>query len=139
MTVTTKPYLIRGIYDWCIDSNLTPYVIAKIIDGVKVPKNRPFDNSCFTANSNEIILNLSLKSTEKLIFDNNFISFSTRFNGNNQDIFLPIESIAGIYSKENGEGLFFEVDQNIEERKPINKKIKEKEKKIKKSHLSIVK
>jgi len=131
MTLTTKPYLIRGIYDWCVDSNLTPYVIAKIIDGVKVPKSH--------INSNEIILNLSLKSTEKLIFDNNFISFSTRFNGNNQDIFLPMESIAGIYSKENGEGLFFEIDQNIEERKPINKKIKEKEKKIKKSHLSIVK
>tara|TARA_B100000902_G_scaffold82808_2_gene87388 strand:- start:2552 stop:2947 length:396 start_codon:yes stop_codon:yes gene_type:complete len=131
MTVTTKPYLIRGIYDWCIDSNLTPYVIAKIIDGVKVPKSH--------INSNEIVLNLSLESTEKLIFDNNFISFSTRFNGNNQDIFLPIESIAGIYGKENGEGLFFGVDQNIEERKSINKKTKEKEKKIKNSHLSIVK
>ena len=131
MTVTTKPYLIRGIYDWCIDSNLTPYVIAKIIDGVKVPKSH--------INSNEIVLNLSLESTEKLIFDNNFISFSTRFNGNNQDIFLPIESIAGIYGKENGEGLFFGVDQNIEERKSINKKTKEKEKKIKNPHLSIVK
>ena len=131
MTLTTKPYLIRGIYDWCVDSNLTPYVIAKIIDGVKVPKSH--------INSNEIVLNLSLESTEKLIFDNNFISFSTRFNGNNQDIFLPIESIAGIYGKENGEGLFFGVDQNIEERKSINKKTKEKEKKIKNPHLSIVK
>ena len=134
MISSTKPYLIRGIYDWCMDSNLTPYVIAKIIDGVKVPKNRPFDNSCFTANSNEIILNLSLKSTEKLIFDNNFISFSTRFNGNNQDIFLPMKSIAGIYSKENGEGLFFEVDENI-----IEKKSKNIKQKTKKSHLSLVK
>ena len=139
MAQATKPYLIRGIYDWCIDSNLTPYVIAKIIDGVKVPKNRPFDNSCFTANSNEIILNLSLKSTEKLIFDNNFISFTTRFNGNNQDIFLPMESIAGIYSKENGEGLFFDINENIKEKQHINKKIKEPKTKIKKSHLSLVK
>ncbi|MFQ3368445.1 MAG: stringent starvation protein B [Methylophilaceae bacterium] len=126
MIPSTKPYLIRSIYDWCTDSNFTPYVIAKIISGVKVPKNH--------IKSNEIVLNLSLDSTNKLIFDNNFISFSARFEGKNQDIFLPIESIAGIYSKENGEGIFFEVDESM-----LGGKEKNKERKIKKSHLSLVK
>ena len=126
MIPSTKPYLIRSIYDWCTDSNFTPYVIAKIISGVKVPKNH--------IKSNEIVLNLSLDSTNKLIFDNNFISFSARFEGKNQDIFLPIESIAGIYSKENGEGIFFEVDESM-----LGGKEKNKEKEIKKSHLSLVK
>jgi stringent starvation protein B len=126
MIPSTKPYLIRSIYDWCTDSNFTPYVIAKIISGVKVPKNH--------IKSNEIVLNLSLDSTNKLIFDNNFISFSARFEGKNQDIFLPIESIAGIYSKENGEGIFFEVDESM-----LGEKEKNKERKIKKSHLSLVK
>ena len=110
MISSTKPYLIRGIYDWCIDSNLIPYVIAKIISGVRVPKNY--------IKNNEIILNLSLESTHKLIFDNDFISFSARFEGKNHDIFLPIESIVGIYSKENNEGLFFEVDENTIEKNP---------------------
>jgi stringent starvation protein B len=126
MIPSTKPYLIRSIYDWCTDSNFTPYLIAKIISGVKVPKNH--------IKSNEIVLNLSLDSTNKLIFDNNFISFSARFEGKNQDIFLPIESIAGIYSKENGEGIFFEVDESM-----LGGKEKNKERKIKKSHLSLVK
>jgi len=126
MIPSTKPYLIRSIYDWCTDSNFTPYVIAKIISGVKVPKNH--------IKSNEIVLNLSLDSTNKLIFDNNFISFSARFEGKNQDIFLPIESIAGIYSKENSEGIFFEVDESM-----LGGKEKNKERKIKKSHLSLVK
>jgi len=126
MISSTKPYLIRGIYDWCIDSNLIPYVIAKIISGVRVPKNY--------IKNNEIILNLSLESTNKLIFDNDFISFSARFEGKNHDIFLPIESIVGIYSKENNEGLFFEVDENTIEKK--SKKIKQK---TKKPHLSLVK
>ena len=126
MIPSTKPYLIRSIYDWCTDSNFTPYLIAKIISGVKVPKNH--------IKSNEIVLNLSLDSTNKLIFDNNFISFSARFEGKNQDIFLPIESIAGIYSKENGEGIFFEVDERM-----LGEKEKNKERKIKKSHLSLVK
>ena len=126
MTLSTKPYLIRSIYDWCTDSNFTPYVAAKIISGVKVPAKN--------IKSKEIILNLSLESTSKLIFDNDFISFSARFDGKNQDIFLPMESISGIYSKENGEGLFFEVDENT-----TNKKTKNIEKKTKKPYLSLVK
>ena len=126
MTSSTKPYLVRSIYDWCADSNFTPYISAKIISGVKVPKNY--------IKSNEIILNLSIESTSKLIFNNKFISFTTRFNGKNEDIFLPMESILGIYSKENGEGIFFEVDESM-----LGEKEKNKERGIKKSHLSLVK
>tara|TARA_B100000787_G_scaffold94331_1_gene69662 strand:+ start:407 stop:787 length:381 start_codon:yes stop_codon:yes gene_type:complete len=126
MTLSTKPYLIRSIYDWCTDSNFTPYVAAKIISGVKVPAKN--------IKSKEIILNLSLESTSKLIFDNDFISFSARFDGKNQDIFLPMESISGIYSKESGEGLFFEVDENT-----TKKETKNIEKKTKKPYLSLVK
>tara|TARA_B110000014_G_scaffold254059_1_gene234195 strand:- start:101 stop:496 length:396 start_codon:yes stop_codon:yes gene_type:complete len=131
MAQATKPYLIRAIYDWCIDSELTPYIVARIIPGIKVPKSY--------INSREIVLNLSPLSMNKLIFDNKFISFSARFNGINQDIFLPMKSILGIYSKENGEGLFFDINENIKEKQHINKKIKEPKTKIKKSHLSLVK
>ena len=126
MVLSTKPYLIRSIYDWCTDSKFTPYIVAKIISGVKVPENH--------IKSKEIVLNLSLESTNKLIFDNDFISFSARFNGKNQDIFLPMESISGIYSKENGEGLFFEVDKNI-----TQKETKNIGKKTKQPYLSLVK
>jgi len=126
MVLSTKPYLIRSIYDWCTDSKFTPYIVAKIISGVKVPENH--------IKSKEIVLNLSLESTNKLIFDNDFISFSARFNGKNQDIFLPMESISGIYSKENGEGLFFEVDKNMGP-----KEIKKIGKKTKQPYLSLVK
>ena len=126
MVLSTKPYLIRSIYDWCTDSKFTPYIVAKIISGVKVPENH--------IKSKEIVLNLSLESTNKLIFDNDFISFSARFNGKNQDIFLPMESISGIYSKENGEGLFFEVDKNM-----TQKETKNIGKKTKQPYLSLVK
>ena len=126
MVLSTKPYLIRSIYDWCTDSKFTPYIVAKIISGVKVPENH--------IKSKEIVLNLSLESTNKLIFDNDFISFSARFNGKNQDIFLPMESISGIYSKENGEGLFFEVNKNM-----TQKDTKNIGKKTKKPYLSLVK
>ena len=128
MTVSPKPYLVRSIYDWCIDSKLTPYITAKIIPGVRVPINH--------IKNNEIILNLSLESTNKLIFDNDFISFSARFDGKNYDVLLPIESIEGIYSKENGEGLFFDRICITGKKTEKSKKI---EQKTKKPHLSIVK
>ncbi len=112
MIPSTKPYLVRSIYDWCTDSTFTPHINAKIISGVIVPRNY--------IKSNEIVFNLSLESASKLIFDNDFISFSARFDGKNQDIFLPMESISGIYSKENGEGLFFEVDEKISEKETKN-------------------
>ena len=126
MVMSTKRYLLRGIYDWCIESDLTPYIVAKIIHGVRVPKSH--------IKSNEIILNLSSNSTENLIFANTFISFLARFEGKSYDIFLPIESISGIYSMENGEGLFFEVDE--ESIKKRTTKIKQK---TKNPHLSLVK
>ena len=126
MASSTKPYLIRSIYDWCTDSNFTPYIVAKIISGVKAPATH--------VKSKEIVLNLSLASTNKLIFDNDFISFSARFDGKNQDIFLPMESISAIYSKENGEELFFQVDEKI-----TKKETKNIEKKTKKPYLSLVK
>lgn len=126
MAPSTKPYFIRSIYDWCNDSNFTPYITAKIISGVKVPKDH--------IKSNQITLNLSLESINNLILDNNFISFSSRFNGKIQDIFLPIDSISGIYSKENGEGVFFKGEEGTS-----GGKAKNIEQKTKKSHLSLVK
>ena len=128
MTSSSKPYLVRGIYDWCIDLNLTPYITAKIIPGVIAPKNY--------IKNNEIVLNLSQESTNKLIFDNDFISFSARFDGKNYDVFLPMQSIEGIYSKENGEGLFFD---RICITGKKTKKPKNIDQKTKKPHLSIVK
>ena len=68
MAQANKPYLIRAIYDWCIDSELTPYIVAKIISGVKVPKSY--------IDSSEIVLNLSSLSTNKLIFDNGYFQLS---------------------------------------------------------------
>ena len=126
MTPSTKPYLVRSIYDWCTDSNFTPYISAKIVSGVIAPKNY--------TKANEIIFNLSLESISKLIFDNNFVSFTARFNGKSEDIFLPMESILGIYSKENAQGIFFKVDESVSEKKEKNKELK-----TKKSHLSLVK
>ncbi|MDB4138279.1 ClpXP protease specificity-enhancing factor [Methylophilaceae bacterium] len=126
--VSNKPYLVRGIFDWCVDSDLTPYLAAKILPGVRPPKSN--------INEKEIILNLSPAATTKLIINNDFISFSARFNGVNEEIYIPMSSVSGIYAHENGEGLFFKISkkehENLKGKGSSNKKNKP-------SHLTLVK
>ena len=126
--LSNKPYLVRGIFDWCVDSNLTPYLSVKILPETKSPKS--------FKNEEEIILNISSGATTKLIIDNNFVSFFARFNGVNEEIYIPMSSILGIYAHENGEGLFFKVSK--QNQVPL-KKESSLDKKNKPSHLKLVK
>jgi stringent starvation protein B len=95
-----KPYLIRAIYDWLLDNQLTPYLlVSTLIDGVKVPEEY--------INDDKIVLNIAPDAVQHFQADNQWISFSARFSGRGMELFIPIEAIQGIYGKENNEGMFF--------------------------------
>lgn len=97
--LSTKPYLIRAIYEWCVDSGLTPY-LAVVVDGhARVPLEYVKDG--------EIVLNIGPAATPNLVMDNAAIRFSARFAGTSRDIFVPVEAVIGIYARESGQGLFF--------------------------------
>lgn len=104
-----KIYLIRAIYQWCVEENLTPFLTSAVNSYVKVPKSYE--------NDKEITLNISPKSVSKLLLNDN-ISFTSRFNGVMEQVFIPCEQVKGIFSKENGEGVFFKVNQDL----TVNKK-----------------
>ena len=125
---STKPYLVRAIFDWCIDEGFTPYILVSLSDQVIVPRGHD--------KNDEIILNISPTSVTKLVIDD-LVSFSSRFAGIHEDILIPIDSIKSIYAQENGEGLFF--DRICITGKKAKKKKKFIEQKIKKPHLKIVK
>ena len=98
---SNKPYLIRAVYEWIVDNNLTPYMsIDAYHPGVEVPQSYVSDG--------QIVLNLVPRAITNLLMDNEKISFSTRFGGAPCDIFLPIQSIVGIYAQENGQGMIFQ-------------------------------
>jgi stringent starvation protein B len=127
---STKPYLIRAIFDWCVDEGLTPYILAEVNSAVIAPKSH--------VKNNEIILNIAPSSVAKLLITNEFISFSARFSGINESVIVPIGSVKSIYAAENNEGLYFKVSLN----KNISKADKEAlnpSNKIKKSYLKLVK
>ena len=98
---STKPYLLRAIYEWCTDNGYTPY-LAAIVDGqTRVPRE-------FVKNG-EIVLNISFSATTGLKMENDFIHFNARFGGVSREISVPVENVVAIYARENGQGMAFEV------------------------------
>jgi len=96
---STTPYLIRAICEWCEDNGLTPYVAVKVDANTRVPLE-------FVRNG-EIVLNISADATRNLKIGNDLIQFSARFNGVSREVSVPIIAVAGIFAKENGQGMAF--------------------------------
>lgn len=98
---STKPYLLRAIFEWAEDNGFTPQVLVNAQSvGVEVPENHVVDG--------QIVLNISSSAIQLHRMDNECLSFSARFSGVERNIFLPIESILAIFARENSQGIFFE-------------------------------
>ena len=96
---STKSYLIRAIYEWCSDSNYTPYLSVKVDAQTRVPNE-------FVKNG-EIILNIRDDAVHHLTLGNDFIQFSARFNGVSREISVPVDAVQGIFAKETSQGVLF--------------------------------
>ena len=97
---STTPYLIRAIWEWCVDNGFTPYVAVKVDGATRVPMEY--------VRNGEIVLNVSPDATRNLKIGNELIQFSARFNGVSREVSVPICAVAGIFAKENGQGLAFQ-------------------------------
>ncbi|MCW5602763.1 ClpXP protease specificity-enhancing factor [Nitrosomonas sp.] len=102
MRTTTKPYLLRAIYDWCNDNALTPYILVDVIESVVVPEDY--------IKNGEITLNISPAATQDLVIGNEVIQFTARFNGLSRKILIPINAVKAIFAKEINQGLYFSIE-----------------------------
>ncbi|HSW19347.1 MAG TPA: ClpXP protease specificity-enhancing factor [Ramlibacter sp.] len=100
-STSTRPYLIRALYEWCTDNGLTPYVAVLVDDTVQVPREYVKDG--------EIVLNISFDATSALKLGNDFIEFKARFAGVAREIMVPVSRVLAIYARENGQGMAFPV------------------------------
>lgn len=103
-TPSTRPYLVRAMYDWCTDNGLTPYVAVRVDDSVRVPREY--------VKNGEIVLNISLDATSSLKLGNEFIEFKARFAGVARDIMVPIKRVIAVYARENGQGMAFPLEED---------------------------
>ncbi|MEY3136138.1 MAG: hypothetical protein RJA39_2024 [Pseudomonadota bacterium] len=101
---STRPYLIRAMYEWCTDHSFTPYVAVKVDGSVQVPRE--------FVQGGEIVLNISFDATSSLQLGNEFIEFKARFGGKPCDIMVPIHRVMAIYARENGQGMSFPVSDS---------------------------
>jgi stringent starvation protein B len=100
---STKPYMIRAIYEWCVDNGFTPHLMVLVDGGTRVPMGFVKDG--------EIVFNINYSAIKGLQMENEEITFSARFNGVPHNIYIPIRAVKGIFARENGQGLFFEPDK----------------------------
>ena len=98
-STSTRPYLIRALYEWCTDNGFTPYIAVQVNDAVQVPREYVKDG--------EIVLNISFDATSSLKLGNDFIEFNARFAGTAREIMVPIDRVIAIYARENGQGMAF--------------------------------
>ena len=96
---STRPYLIRALYEWCTDNGFTPYVAVQVDESVQVPREY--------VKNGEIVLNISFDATSSLKLGNDFIEFKARFAGTAREISVPVGRVIAIYARENGQGMAF--------------------------------
>lgn len=99
---STRPYLIRALYEWCTDNGFTPYVAVSVDHTVQVPREY--------VKNNEIVLNIGFDATSALTLGNEFIEFKARFGGLAREILVPISHVIAIYARENGQGMAFPLE-----------------------------
>jgi len=97
---SSKPYLVRALYEWILDNDTTPYILVDVTsDQVMIPAG--------IANDGKLVLNLAPQAVENLEMTNQYLSFSARFHGVAEEIYCPMLSLLAIYARENGEGMMF--------------------------------
>lgn len=97
-----KPYIIRALHEWCVDNGLTPHLLVAVDVQTRVPMAYVKDG--------KIVLNLSYSATKDLLIGNEAITFSARFGGVSNNLYVPIGAVRGIFARENGQGMFFQAE-----------------------------
>ncbi len=96
-----RPYILRALYDWLLDNNLTPHlVVDATLPGVQVPLEFVSDG--------QIVLNIAPQAIGNLSLGDDEVRFNARFSGRPHVVIVPMYAAMAIYARENGAGTMFE-------------------------------
>ena len=97
---SNRPYLVRALYDWIVDNDLTPHILVDAgMPQVQVPQN--------AVRQGKVVLNIGPNAVRDLMLENSHLSFSARFGGQPFLVYVPIQAVQAIYARENGQGMMF--------------------------------
>lgn len=104
---SSRPYLVRALYEWIVDNDCTPHMLVNSnYPKVQVPQG--------FASDGQIVLNVSPVAVRNMHMDNEAVSFEGRFGGVPHTLYVPIEAILGVYARENGQGMVFDLEESLE-------------------------
>ena len=108
---SSRPYLIRAIYEWVVDNAQTPYLLVDAEDeSVQIPREYVQDG--------RIVLNVSPSAVAGLDLGNDYVSFNARFGGTPREVLVPVHRVMAVYSRENGQGMMFADEDELEPEPP---------------------
>ena len=108
---TTKPYLIRAIFEWCCECGYAPLLSVSVdaeMSGMHLPEE--------SIKNGEIIFNIGTNAARNLDIGNDIITFSSRFNGVAREVRFPTEAVSGIFAREINQGIAFP-ELNLQKKK----------------------
>ena len=112
---SSRPYLMRAIYEWIVDNNMTPYLLVNAQHPyVVVPEEH--------INNGKIILNVAPEAVQELNMAGEEVSFNARFSGKPMRVSVPISAALAIYARENGRGMVFNDDEDASPDEPSKDK-----------------
>lgn len=100
MMTSNRPYLIRALYDWILDNQMTPHLLVDAERPSTVVPQR-------FVQEGRIVLNISPSAVKGLVLGNEYIGFDARFDGASLQVSVPMDGVLGIYARENGRGMLF--------------------------------
>jgi len=105
---SSRPYMIRSLYEWIVDNSCTPYILVdSMVTGVMVPQEH-------INKDGQIVLNVAPSAVQGLDLGAEALSFSARFGGIPTDLYVPCSAVLGIYARENGQGMVFEHEPEVD-------------------------
>ncbi len=97
---SSRPYLIRALYEWIVDNALTPHILVDASgEAVQVPRQH--------VEAGKIVLNIGPMAVQGLTLGNEQVSFRARFDGTPMEVIVPVSKVLAIYTRENGQGMMF--------------------------------
>lgn len=109
--LSRKPYFLRAMHQWIAESGLTPHIVVDAnVEGVEIPAGYAQDG--------KIVLNVSYEATQGLEIGKEAVEFSARFGGVARQLRVPLAAVLAIYAHENGQGMLFDAEDEVENAAP---------------------
>ncbi len=100
---SSRPYLIRAIYEWIVDNGYTPHLLVDTQLSEVIVPTQYIENG-------KIVLNVAPMAVHSLELSNDIIRFNARFGGTPMNVAVPVSAVLAVYARENGKGMVFGED-----------------------------